>query len=309
VTKEEVIDIQSGGCTAKIKAYIIKATPTGSELSKSVLDIGYTPNGNATYLSHQTNDEIDNLLVYKEKQIDKQSYSDIVYTSLTDVSIAEAMIGRMDDIPGKGIFANNIIKDTVAYSALKNSRFRVNSEVFGMPIVALMHKCHPNSKLSSVRYRKNNMVTYQRLFMELLTEHDTYVATTLNAAYGRPIYPTKLKSSNPYRSKIYHFTKALAYSDSWYSFLLFVDFNLIGFIKGKLDRETHVCFPDLYIRKPYFEKYGNAAYSILIETLFRAYTRYIGTRLISHDKDTELITRMFGRALAVDMFRTGGQGQ
>jgi len=309
VTKEEVIEIQSGGCTDKIKAYITGATTTDSELSKSVLGIGHTPNGNATYLTHQTNDAIDNLLVYKEKRIDKQPYADIVYTSLTEVSVAEAMIGRMSDIPCKGIFADNIIKDTVMYKALKNSRFRVSSEVFGMPIGALMRKCHPDSKLSSVRYRKNNMAMYQRAFMALLTEHDTYVATTLNAAYGRPIYPTKLKSSNPYRNKLHHFTKALSYSDNWYSFLLLVDDNVIGFIKGKVDKETHVCFPDLYISKQYFEKYANAAYGILLETLFRAYVRYIGTKSISHDKGSELITRMFGRALAVDMFRTGVTGQ
>lgn len=305
---EDVVTIATNSsCTDDMKQYLaeLSGNDIGSDINKSFFGSGYIPSGNATYLTHQTNEKFDSVLIYKDRQINKKAYTDVVYTSVSDMKILDAMIVKLlHDNQSNGIFTGPILNDDQPeIQSWKNHGFKVSNEVLGMPILALMRKCHENPNLRSVRYRKNNMALFQRLFMELLTEHDTLLAQHANKTYGRPVYPENLKTNNAYRIKISHFTKYMAFNASWHSFLLFDDKEAIGFVKGKVEKSTKVCFPDLYLRPEYFEKYANAAYAVLLKSLYKSYVRYIGTTSIPTYREYEIIVRLFGRALGTNLFK------
>lgn len=243
------------------------------------------------------------VLTYEQEVISKThpQVSEILHIQVDSPALIKQLVGQLTD---EVILTRPISRrSTEIISTLKQDGFTIASTLFTDGLPNILKKCKPDPRVEIVRYSKSNRMTYRRLIMDLVIDYDTQLAINRNKVIGSDIYNIQPKRDVDYIAKLTRFTLDSAYRHNWNTFLIFKDKLPIGFIRGVVDRTTHMCIPDLYLRPGNYTEHAVGAYHTLLTSLHRSFVRYIGVELIPTFRDTEVITRLIPSSAGVSMVR------
>ena len=269
----------------------ILSLPKASELIK-----------NATTLIafDDDNNNVIGVLIFKKEQKNKRDYIRIELidgTKEAQIALVEELISIYQSANYDGIFTRHFSIDRDISSL---SQFKLLSSLYLATISSVKSKLKANSAITPVKVTPSNYRTLKRLFTELLTEHDIQRNDYINQTIGRKILPTNLKGLKSHRLKLSYFIDNLAKSKEWQAFILYVDENPIGFVKGKVSSGSDTCFPDLYLKPKFLDRYIDASFLILLNSLKVKYVGGIASR--ADRTSNNLYEKWFGKKLAEQFF-------
>lgn len=248
---------------ADIKTYI-------NQHKSSEFEIDKLPASNVFYIVAYDGDNIIGVLVAKAITVAKKSFLSIKVFITKEAAIAKQLLEELQSVvnesSSRGIFTNAIsTENTLIQKALTTFGFKEEAQVF-LGKRSKIKTVPIRDDVTVVPFKRSNRSEYNRIFSKLLLEHDEANNTFRNQVYRTKLFNEHLVGSKAQNIRISYFIAGVLNSPSWNVFLLFVDDEPIGFAKGIVSK-THPCFPDIYLKEKYRERYTDSAMSIFAKDI------------------------------------------
>lgn len=266
--------------TDDVMKYIRAIKQSSSKLEKALFDfdISFKITSSCTLFIAYDEKVIKGVIISKVVKINKKNYLDLplIHADSSDIykQLFDEVFGMFNESSAQGMFTSIIPEGSEIQKILKQQRFKIYDSVYGISSRLLEAKSSNKPSIYQVRFTSKTRSNYSRLFSDLLVEHDIQVNKEHNKAAGKEIYPVQLDSKQ-HRIVVSYFISGTLKKSNWYTYLFFTDEecspeNCIGFIKTDTDKDKLLCFPSIYLKPKYFDKYINTALHQFAENINEA---------------------------------------
>lgn len=258
-----------------IEAFINSIPKEKTSLEKALFEnyslASAIKNNDGMFVSTDDNN-VNGIIITKKISIEKRPFVNIVLcsaeTAATYDELLKTFIEHERTINSDGIFTEVFNdKDTLRASAFKKYKLKKYQSVYSIRKADLTSKVTVKSSLRWALFNKRTRSDLSSLFLKFLIEYDITLAKKRNEILEHPVFKTSLQRSRTQRIRVSYFIESVLNSNEWTACILFDDDEPIGFVKGRIVKGTNICYPEIFLKHKYINKYRESALAVLLQEL------------------------------------------
>lgn len=236
------MDIQwVNGSTDGIQLYVKKMGGDGTTIGDTSKVI-FSENG----------EKITGILSFKSAVLNKKDYFQITAFWCDSLEITSSLVNELltyyKTSKARFILSDTYTEKSIYTQALEKVRAIPYEYSFILSKKALLDRISATTA-EMVRLTKNNKRSFARGLIDLLLDFDSELNSNINSSIGESLLPTNMRNERKHRIRLSYFVDTLVQDRNWYTYLLIQDETIIGFVKGKL--EKNIMHVDLFTNKSY----------------------------------------------------------
>jgi len=233
------------------------------------------------FINNTEDNLINGIIVTKRIMIEKRPYVNVLLcyaeTAETYNALVKALVDHEKSITSDGIFTEPFSDDDLRTSVFKKYKLKKYQSVYSIRKADLMSKVTAKPSLRWKLFERKSKSDLGSLFMKFLIEYDIFLAKKRNDVLGQPVFKTHLERSRTQRIRVSYFMESVLNSKEWTACILFDDDEPIGFVKGRIVKNTDICYPEIFLKSKYINKYRESALAILLQEIKVDYIGFMGS--------------------------------